>query len=261
MKKIKQLLANKLAKVKDNKKALATVSTATILVAMIAVYCVTVILYNIFEAKYIFLADFGWQMLGEPLIIGMGAGTLISWIVFLMMDVITEVWGKDKAVKILSFAMVLSIVTSLLGGIIARIPGDGAAIDFIFGFQFRVTIFSAFAFWVGNYVNASIMHIMRARAEDKEKTTHKGLFAFRAVVSTLFGQFIDNALFLVLALGPFAASGFWASPFGYTWPAIASSIVVGLVLEVAIETILVPFVTIPLSHYISKKKAKEESEK
>ena len=256
MKKLKSIL-------KESLTSFRTLRVATLFVGIVAIYCVIVVLYNIFEYKFF---EFGvlkdLVILGEPIVIGMGAGTIISWISFLLMDVITEVWGKKVAVRVFTFAMFISIFTSLFGLVIARlgVPSWENAIENIFGAHIRVTLASAFAFWVGNYVNAAIMFIMKTRAEDKGKGRNSKLFAFRATVSTLFGQFVDNALFQIIGLAPFGV-GFWlASPFGWTWGMVFGSIIVGTILELTIEAILVPFITIPLSNKLIKKKEAEEAE-
>ena len=256
MKKIKQALKKSLTSTRN-------IRTLSIFLGLVSVYCVIVVLYNIFEYKFFgFTLLENVKVLGEPVMIGMGAGTLISWISFLIMDVITEVWGKKTAIKIFTFAMIISITTSFFGMAIAKIgePSYGEAIENIFGSHPRVTIASAFAFWVGSYINTLIMHVMKTRAEDKGKAKNKKLFAFRATTSTLLGQAVDNALFQIIGLAPFGV-GFWlASPFGWTWGMVIGSIIVGTILELAIEAALVPFITIPLANKLIAKKEAEEAE-
>ncbi len=249
-------------KIEEKKLSLSQLTTASILLGMVAIYITSVILYNIFEYKFFEFTTLGWSILGNPIIIGMGAGTLISWISFLLMDVITEVWGKKKAISIFTMAMIISVVTSLFGLIIVNVGTDsyGSAIELIFGTHIRVTLASAFAFWVGNYVNAVIMHVMKVRAEDQGEGYNGKLFALRATTSTLFGQFVDNALFQILGLAPFGVGYMLASPFGWTWGMVFGSIIVGTILEFLLEAVLVPLVTIPLSNVLKRKKEKEDND-
>lgn len=236
MNKIKDSIANK-------KKSLAGITTATILVGLIATYCVAVVMYNLFEMKTIGTATFAIA----------GGGLVISWLVFLVMDIITEVWGKDTAVKIFTFAAVLNVVIVLIAQLIIALPGtypeQNNAFAQIFSNGPRIVLASALAFWFGNYVNTIIMHTMKKNSKDKKD---KKTFAVRAVLSTLAGQFIDNALFVVLAFAPIGLS-----LFEMRWQDIASSVAIGTALEVIIEATFV-YITAAVAFRLIAKRNKEK---
>jgi uncharacterized PurR-regulated membrane protein YhhQ (DUF165 family) len=67
-------------------------------------------------------------------------------------------------------------------------------------------------------------------------------------VSTIFGQFVDNALFATLAFAPIGVSAF-----EMTWRDIFTSSCFGTFMETVNESIFVPFITIPLSTKLQKK--------
>lgn len=157
--------------------------------AIITVYVVGCFLQNILAVKT-------FSVFGLPLTTG---GTLISWIVFACMDIITELRGKKTATKIFTAAMIGNIVWSLLCWIAIALPGTNQFVNdcyaVVLGSSWRITIASAVAFWLGNYTNTSIMSKMRHKHGDKK-------YCLRAVVSTIFGQATDNVLFYFLAFSP-----------------------------------------------------------
>ena len=69
----------------------------------------------------------------------------------------------------------------------------------ILGTGWRIVIGSITAFLIGNYVNTQIMHVMRKNSKDENNSLR---FMARAVLSTLFGQLIDNGLFYIISFAP-----------------------------------------------------------
>ena len=91
------------------------------------------------------------------------------------------------------------------------------------------------------------MDKLRNRAAAKNKEGAKGLLFFRAVVSTIFGQFVDNMLFATLAFAPIGLSLFETS-----WTTILTTSLFGTFMESIIESLFVPFITIPVSTRLNK---------
>ena len=212
--------------------------TSSIFVAIVAVYTVAVVMVNIFEMKFIGTQTFAFA----------GGGIILSWAIFATMDIVTEVWGKQVAMKIFTFAAVVNIFIVLLAQLLIALPGtypeQNEAFAQVMSNGPRIVIASAVAFWVGNYMNAHIMHIMKGRAKNK---LHKGLFALRAIVSTIIGQAIDNALFLIVAFAPIGLSLF-EMPFIDILTAALS----GTGIEVAVEAVFVPITAILAQKLIRK---------
>ena len=141
---------------------------------------------------------------GSPTLAIATGGTLISWIVFLAMDIITEVWGKKPAIRIFWLSAILNLVFTGIAWIAIVIPGTSP--DFIdpqyatvLGTGWRIALGSIVAFVLGNYVNTYLMYSLRIKSKDKRNSKS---FAFRALLSTLLGQLVDNALFYLIAFSP-----------------------------------------------------------
>lgn len=224
------------------RKQLSQISVSAWLLIITAIYTACVVIQNIFEMK----------TLGSPTFAFAGGGIIISWAVFATMDIITEVWSKNVAVRIFTLAMIVNIIITLMAQIIIAIPGtygdQNEAFAQIFSNGPRTLLSSAIAFWVGNFINATIMDRLKGRCVDDR---HRGLFAFRAILSTVLGQIIDNFLFVVLAFAPIGLS-----LFEMTWVDIFTSVGLGTSLETIIEALFV-LLTASIANKLKIKKAQE----
>ena len=182
-------------------------------------------------------------------------GQTISWIVFLISNVIVEVWGEKESIKVITFAAVITFVLLVIGRLIVFIPSlaeyeeQNRAFALVFSNGPRTIISSIIAFWIGGFINVEIISFMKKVIRKDGKVQ----FFLRASFSTLIGQLVDNALFMVLAFAPVGLS-----LNEMMWKDIISSVIIGTAIELLIESCMVPFVTIPLSKHISKIKALEE---
>lgn len=215
------------------------------LMYFMAVYCVFTVVQNLFEMKTLGTEDFAFG----------GGGGLLSWATFMIIDITTELFGKKHTMKMYTFAGLLNLLIVGIAQVIIALPGvypdQNEAFRLIFSNGIRTALASFMAFWVGNYVNMVIMIKMKDKAKNTKNTTggtYKVLFFVRAVVSTIFGQFVDNALFATLAFAPIGLSAF-----EMTWRDILTSSLFGTGMETLHETILVPVITIPLSLKIQKR--------
>lgn len=217
------------------------------LVYLSVVYVVIAVTMNIFCMKSL---SFSSQ------IIICDGGLLISWGVFLISNVIVEVWGEKESVKIVTFATIVTFIMMLIAKLIVYIPTleeyseQADAFQRIFSNGPRTIISSMIAFWMGNVINVHI--IAKIKASIPQKKDNKLLFWFRAAISTLVGQLVDNAIFMVLAFAPIGLS-----IYEMAWKDILSSVLSGTVIELVIESCLVPFITIPLTRKIQEVRSKE----
>ena len=215
-----------------------------------SLYVITAVMMNIFAMKAL--------SFGSSVIICDG-GLLISWGVFLISNVIVEVWGKRKAVDVATFAAIVALVIMLLGRLIVAIPtlpsyaDQAQAFGMVFSNGPRTILASVTAFWVGNYVNVHIIHVFKSFLE-RRGTDNKVYFFLRAAISTLFGQFADNILFMGIAFGPVGLS-----VYEMTWYDILTAALSGTVIELVVESIFVPMITIPLVKKIRARKDAEEA--
>lgn len=193
---------------------------------------------------------------GSPIIICDG-GLLVSWGVFLISNIIVEVWDEETSMKIITFAAIVSFALMIIGRIIVFIPSldeyqeQSDAFARIFSNGPRTIIASVIAFWCGNFINVDIIAKIKDRIERKSKD-NKVLFFFRASFSTLIGQLVDNLLFMVLAFAPIGLT-----VYEMYWRDIISSVLSGTVIELVVESCFVPFITIPITARIKRIKDKE----
>lgn len=218
------------------------------LICLSLVYGVVAVTMNIFCSKGL--------SFGSPIIICDG-GLLISWLVFLISNVVVEVWDERTSFRIVSVTACVSFVVMMIGRLIVFIPtlpeyADQAnAFAQVFSNGPRTIISSVTAFWVGNLVNVHIIYKIKRRLEEKSRD-NGFLFFLRAALSTLIGQLVDNALFMILAFAPIGLS-----VYEMAWKDIASSVLSGTVIELVVEAFFVPLITIPMTKRIREVKAKE----
>lgn len=229
----------------NNKKGL---SAQDYLLGLAMMYGVVAVTMNIFCMKSL--------SFGTSIIICDG-GLIISWLVFLISNVIVEVWDERTSIRIVTISAILSFALLVIGRLIVLIPtlpdyADQAdAFAQVFSNGPRTIISSVTAFWVGNYVNVHIIAKIKERLE-KQGRDNRVRFFLRAAFSTLVGQLVDNALFMVLAFAPIGIS-----VYEMAWFDILTAVLSGTVIELVVESCFVPFITIPLVGRINKVIAKE----
>lgn len=207
-----------------------------LLALFLSLYSVFTVVQNLFEMKTIGTAELAI----------MGGGTIVSWIPFIVGDITTEIYGSKKTIKLFTIAGIINLFVVLLAQLVIKLPGtypeQNEAFTLIFSNGLRTALASFIAFWVGNYINTNIMSNLKKAAGKKDNSV---LLFLRAVLSTVAGQFVDNGLFLIIAFAPIHLS-----EFEMLWGDILSVTFTGTLLESGIETVLVPFITIPLTKII-----------
>ena len=180
-----------------------------------AVYAGGLIIQNILATKQIDMAMFT-----------VTTGVLVSPLIFIVQDVMSEVFGYREAKKMILAGFAMNFIGVLLFSLAILLPPSAfwenqVAFETVLGTTARISIASFTAYMVGSLVNVGVM------VKLKEKFS-KSLF-IRAISSTLAGQFLDNALFAVVA-------------FAFVLPAeaILSMIVGGTLFEVLYEVVFYP---------------------
>lgn len=199
------------------------ISVPTFIKYITAFYMAGAIMQNIMAVK----------TFGTPNFAITAGGTSIAVFVFASMDIITEVSGKKTAIFTFSMAAVLNLLFNGICWIAIAIPGTDAFINecytVILGTGWRITLGSIIAFWFGNYINASIM--ARMKSKDGENR-----FIFRAILSTVFGQIVDNLLFYMVAFSPIGIPGTIENP----WSMIFQLVLCTTVIEIIVESSFTP---------------------
>lgn len=146
---------------------------------LFGVYAAALLIQNILALKTIDI----W-------VFSMTTGILVSPIVFMAQDVESEIYGYKHARTMILLGYLMNFLfTALVNFAIIITPsiayGNQEAFSAIFSTTWRITIASFAAYTIGSLMNAKIMTMQ------KEK---HGLF-YRAIFSTIVGQFLDNAIF------------------------------------------------------------------
>jgi len=203
-----------------------------VMMYFMAIYAVFTVVQNLFEMKTLGTEAFAFG----------GGGGLLSWATFMIIDISTELFGKKDTIKLYTFAGIINLFIVTLAQVIIALPGvypeQNEAFRLIFSNGVRTAFASFAAFWVGNYINMTVMIKMKDMCGEKDS---KFLLFVRAVLSTVVGQFIDNFTFASLAFAPIGLSAFEME-----WKHIFTSSCFGTFMETVNESIFVPFITIPV---------------
>lgn len=204
---------------------------------IMSLYCVFTVVQNLFEMKTIGTEAFAFG----------GGGIMLSWATFMLMDICTEIYGKKATMQVYTMAGLVNILIVVLAQIVIAFPGvypeQNQAFAQIFSNGPRTVLASFAAFWMGNFVNMNIMLKMK----DNDKSGSSFLLFLRALVSTVFGQFVDNAFFAALAFAPVGIS-----LFEMTWRDILTSSLFGTGMETLIESCFMPLITLPVINKLKK---------
>lgn len=226
---------------------------------LVALSAVTTILMNILANKTLF---------SDSSLFSVDCGTIVSWVMFLVMDIATQRYGGKASFAVTIFDTILTLGMSGLMCIVAIIPDTAVsgwfqtaeastALNNLIGNNYLVVMTSLFAF-----VCASIVDILtnitfgkwldntKLFKGEKNNRTIKGFFVyfFRAYGSTFLSQFVDNLVFQIIAY-----------LFLFNMPCSISSIISGALL-CAIAELLLELIFAPIGYLATtnKKQAKQE---
>lgn len=157
-------------------------------------------------------------------------GIFVSGLIFVAQDLMTELYGVKKSREMIFSCYGIVTALIVLFQFAIMVPpsvfwDNQTAFASVLRTTLRISIASFIAYGVGSVINTFIMSELKAK-------TNTGLL-FRAVTSTLFGQFLDNGIFAFVAfVGVLPGS------------AIASMCIAGTVIEVITEIVCYPFLNI-----------------
>lgn len=182
---------------------------------LFGIYCAGIIIQNILATKNIDITIFT-----------VTTGILVSPLVFIIQDIQTEIFGYEKAKKMIILGYLMNFIAIMLYSFSILIPSSNTytnqeAFTTILGTTPRIAVASFIAYMIGALINSKVMENMKIKHE-------KNLF-FRAISSTVVGQFIDNMLFAVIAFIGILPT-----------QAIISMIVGGTLFEIIYEVIFYP---------------------
>lgn len=167
---------------------------------LFTILAISVVSMNLLANKELFRAD--W--------IALDCGFILSWIPFLIMDVVCKVYGGRTAARISLVAIVLNLIFFLIFKLVSLTPGMwGAyydtgslavnqALNATIGGSSWIVLGSALAMAVSSVCN-SILNVFIGRNSTGD---NYGNFALRSFVSTGISQFVDNFVFAVVVSVP-----------------------------------------------------------
>lgn len=122
---------------------------------------------------------------------------IIFPLVYIVNDVLAEVYGYEKAKKVIYLGFFMNAVAVLAYTIAIALPAPiygvevAASFEVVLGNTFRMLIASFAAYIVGSLVNAKVMVRLKARSENH--------LMFRCMMSTLIGEGLDALIFITIA--------------------------------------------------------------
>lgn len=125
------------------------------------------------------------------------AAVIVFPIVYIVNDLITEVYGFKKAKNAIFFGFAINLLAVIAYAVAIVLPApeyatEGAkAFAVTLGSTGRILLASFLAYIVGSLVNAYIMEKLKAKAEKH--------LMFRCVASTLAGEGLDAFIFISIA--------------------------------------------------------------
>lgn len=183
------------------------------------------------------------------------AGLIMSWVGFLVGDLLVKCFGSKNAIRLNIAALGLSLFISMLLVGAAYLPGVWAAwydvgkadpslsgvindsLNYTIGNTWYVILGSAAASFVGIMVNNISQGFFLDKIQKKHGDTYPG-YLVAAGASTVIGQILDNMVFAALISTQF---------FGWTWVSVISCSVLGALVELIVEMVFTP-----LTYRISK---------
>ncbi len=126
-----------------------------------------------------------------------GAGVIFFPISYVFGDILTEVYGYSRARKVIWTGFGALLFASVMAAVVVALPPAGiwkhqAAYEIAFGNTWRIVAASMIAYFCGEFVNSYVLAKMKVASSGK-------WMGGRFVVSTIFGEAVDSALFYPLA--------------------------------------------------------------
>lgn len=171
--------------------------TESNLVAVNAVFIMSLLVANVVAGKIVSL--FG-------LIVP--AAVVAYGITFLCTDIISEIWGKGEAQKMVILGLkiqISSLALILLALVLPSAPFAkefGESFKIVLGQNVRVVIASLTAYFVSQYHDVIAFHFWKKKTNGK----HKWL---RNTASTFVSQIIDTAIFITIAFWGLVPNLLW----------------------------------------------------
>ncbi len=224
---------------------------------LIALSAVTTVLMNLLANKTLY---------SDGVYLSIDCGLMVSWVMFLVMDIATQRYGGKASFAITIFDVVVALAMSGIMVGVAAIPESAVsgwfqteeaagAMNGLVGNSYLVILTSLFAFIcssgvdiLSNVTIGKLFNKTKTFEGESNKRTFKGfiVYFFRAYGSTFLSQLTDNLVFQGIAY-----------PLLFTIPCSPLSIFLGATLAAVVE-LVVEFIFAPVG-YLAITKKKEET--
>lgn len=154
---------------------------------LLCLYTSCWVISNILTSRIISLGDFAVVT----------AGMLLFPVVFIVNDLLTEIYGYKMAKKAIFIGLGINVMAVVFYNLAIILPypafaTDGAvAFEKVLSTSFRVLIASYSAYLSGGLVNAYVMHRMKKWKDNQ--------LMLRCIGSTVFGETVDSTIFCMIA--------------------------------------------------------------
>ncbi len=153
---------------------------------IMASFVAVLLISNVASTKILVLGPFTFD-----------GGTILFPISYIFGDILTEVYGYARSRRVIWVGFAANLLMALVFALVGALPpAEGwehqQAYEAILGITPRIVMASLVAYFAGSFSNSWVM------AKMKVLTNGRWLWT-RTIASTLVGQGIDTALFVVLA--------------------------------------------------------------
>ena len=200
---------------------------------VLSLFVITIITMNLLANKSLNI-PLAW--------LALDCGTIISWLAFLINDILTKHFGPKAATEVSILASIINLFVCLIFFIGSRINGvwgesfiEGSeniinnALDNTFGGTWYVVMGSTIAFLLSAFVNNFLNYLVGKLF--KKHPDGFLAYASRTYISTAIGQFVDNFVFALIVSHTF---------FGWTMIQCVTCAITGAVIELICEIIFSP---------------------
>ena len=202
---------------------------------VVALFFLSVVAMNLLANKELFTTD--W--------LALDCGFTLSWISFLLMDMICKRFGAKAAMKLSIAALAVNLCVCGIFWLLSLTPGHwgeyysfldsdpavaqaaNLALNRTIGGSWYVVLGSALAMLVSSAVNSLSNHLI---AKHLQRNNY-GSFALCSFVSTALAQFVDNLIFATVVSHIF---------FGWTWTQVLVCSLTGALMELLCEVVFSP---------------------
>lgn len=183
---------------------------------IMAAFVTVLLVSNIASTKILQLGPFTFD-----------GGTILFPISYIFGDVLTEVYGYARGRRVIHVGFAANILMVLVLAMVGALPpAEGwehqTAYEAILGLTPRIVIASLVAYFAGSFSNSWVLARMKIMTQGRWLWT-------RTIASTLVGEGVDTALFVLIAFA-------WALPWPLLWSVMASN----YVFKCGVEALMTP---------------------